>query len=1579
MLMKKQFLSLTEKGRWLLATLTLIFTLGIGQMWGADAVAKISFKNAGMATTYSATKISANPSTVGDVNVSWAGIAGFDKQYVSSTSTKDSCVKIDQTASDAYTTKYLQFSSSKVITKVELYAAIPGSTSAANEAIVGWSGEPSDTPDTVVVVSIPGKGTSNFTTINFPSTKGIKYVRCYRQIKIKDGKFDSKGSTYGSTTTWCVAYAQITTTESTSGGYSITYNCDDADYCPSTASGQTSLPSTLPTPKKAGYNFDGWYTTSAKTATVTAGGALSKDTTLYAKWTKVYVPQGANYSFAGQGTMGTAPKAITVTTDNKKNSIANYSRVDNIFFSAMDVYCESGTTGGDDAATGFKGWKIKTSGATIKFYVENDSRVSITMGTLSSGCNITYTAKGASSTTTTALTGGAPSYTDNYNVAAGSLVTLTTQGGNTITLKGIAVSEIPTISDNANLSDLKVGGTSIAGFDASITSYYYEMPYGTAKADLPLVTVETAEEHATVQIQDAKDRPDDTRATIKVTAQNGSTYKFYYVYFYNAPKYGVCLIKGNITDNAIARDAASYLKATEVTLENTGVAGRDPDVATGSKFQKGKHIKIELPEGKTFKEGDMVVVNVTKVTSDKLRVFKSSDNTEANIIGVGSENMTVGTNYVLLTEDARTLYLKRGSDASHYQDWNPHVTHVAVYRLMAPFIESFEIEGIDALTINQDLKTITADVANTFDVTALTPTVKYWANGTAQISPAVGETDFTYPVSYTVSSGYAEDVAPSEYAPVTYTVTINKIAPSETPNITTDPASANYIEGATIADLNVEASVTDEGTLSYQWQEQEGENWNDITNATSDSYTPTVSAIGTYKYRVVVTNTLTGHPAAQATSAVATIVIAEDPSCKAIGYGTTRDLALNSEVVIDATTGLKHISSVEEYDTGKKISGESNLKTIKLGGAAAYYDIYTTEKNIGSIALSLTSSSNGTNNKYAVIFCKSATFAEADILGVVEQTGGAGDEEQVINAPEVPLGTKLVRIKRQYTYKETTYGVASSSYIYYIRACLVEPAQEVSATVTAEPAGHTYCQGDVVTPLSYELSIEDGASAAYQWYKGTEAIENAEAATYTPTEAGVYKCKASLTKTGRLPKEMTSADATIVINTATAITAHADAIGDVDAEKTVSVTAEGTNLSYQWQACDESGVVTVETVLGTAASMNVTIAAEAKYYLATVTGACGVETQVVVVREWHEVAQADVTGYQKWDWNVTTNAAAWAGVANIQLSGADKTTDFIMANTSSTMPNNDAFHSDMLITNGEYPARTNQDGGVFQGYAVKFHATVPGKVTVVYRGTGGSAKVNLKINDWTPGETSDWKTKNVVVPAGDVVITDKNNAVLRIRSIEFDPNLDPEETEASTLGGYERDVTEGRYGTICLPNGGVMVGASIYTLAYYGETSHKIFFDEVLNGTMEAGKPYLFLPNENVNHIGVFYTDAKGESAKTVNGFVGYIGESEDDYMQVPAGEGNYIVQNNQYREIQDGATAYILSHRAYIHFAGINTSEPAKAPGARRIGISGAPQVVTGMDALNAAEAPVKVMINGQLYILRGEKMFDATGRLVK
>ena len=38
-----------------------------------------------------------------------------------------------------------------------------------------------------------------------------------------------------------------------------------------------------------------------------------------------------------------------------------------------------------------------------------------------------------------------------------------------------------------------------------------------------------------------------------------------------------------------------------------------------------------------------------------------------------------------------------------------------------------------------------------------------------------------------------------------------------------------------------------------------------------------------------------------------------------------------------------------------------------------------------------------------------------------------------------------------------------------------------------------------------------------------------------------------------------------------------------------------------------------------------------------------------------------------------------------------------------------------------------------------------------------------------------------------------------------------------------------------------------------------------------------------------------------------------------------------------------------------------------------------TGIDQINSSDSVRKVLINGTMYILRGEKLYDATGRLVK
>ena len=86
------------------------------------------------------------------------------------------------------------------------------------------------------------------------------------------------------------------------------------------------------------------------------------------------------------------------------------------------------------------------------------------------------------------------------------------------------------------------------------------------------------------------------------------------------------------------------------------------------------------------------------------------------------------------------------------------------------------------------------------------------------------------------------------------------------------------------------------------------------------------------------------------------------------------------------------------------------------------------------------------------------------------------------------------------------------------------------------------------------------------------------------------------------------------------------------------------------------------------------------------------------------------------------------------------------------------------------------------------------------------------------------------------------------------------------------------------------------------------------------------------------------------------------------------------------GADARIVSNRAYITLAevpGYNDPlyvAPAPAPGRKRIamGTTGA-QVATGVDQVQGDAVPTKMIINGQLFILRGEKMYDAQGKLVR
>ena len=204
------------------------------------------------------------------------------------------------------------------------------------------------------------------------------------------------------------------------------------------------------------------------------------------------------------------------------------------------------------------------------------------------------------------------------------------------------------------------------------------------------------------------------------------------------------------------------------------------------------------------------------------------------------------------------------------------------------------------------------------------------------------------------------------------------------------------------------------------------------------------------------------------------------------------------------------------------------------------------------------------------------------------------------------------------------------------------------------------------------------------------------------------------------------------------------------------------------------------------------------------------------------------------------------------------------------------------------------------------------------------------------------------------------------------------EEDTPDYGTYHRDVTSGNYGTICLPKAGTIEGAMLYSIGSY--EGGMIYVDEA-GTTLEAGVPYIFYAT--ASQLNVTYTSATVEETPGhANGLYGYydpnnMATDAAAQFDIPDDQGYYILYQNAYWLVS-GREAYINNFRAYIKISAITNVQ--QAPGIRRVAMQvNGQNTTTGVDALNAGDAPVKVMINGQLFILRGEKMYDAQGRLVK
>ena len=198
--------------------------------------------------------------------------------------------------------------------------------------------------------------------------------------------------------------------------------------------------------------------------------------------------------------------------------------------------------------------------------------------------------------------------------------------------------------------------------------------------------------------------------------------------------------------------------------------------------------------------------------------------------------------------------------------------------------------------------------------------------------------------------------------------------------------------------------------------------------------------------------------------------------------------------------------------------------------------------------------------------------------------------------------------------------------------------------------------------------------------------------------------------------------------------------------------------------------------------------------------------------------------------------------------------------------------------------------------------------------------------------------------------------------------------------GYGRSAMLGNgvLGTVCVPNNVAVEdiqGATFYELAGREPEHGKLAFDEITSGELEAGVPYLF--QAQGNHIALLYgATSVGAPVDKDNGMYGTF----SDITLTDLNDVYYFAQKALWG-CSDLTSLSVPANRAYVKLSKVdNLSALAPAPGRRRIlmGVNGENQA-TGFENIESGDAPMKVMIDGTLYILRGEKVFDATGRLVK
>ena len=204
-------------------------------------------------------------------------------------------------------------------------------------------------------------------------------------------------------------------------------------------------------------------------------------------------------------------------------------------------------------------------------------------------------------------------------------------------------------------------------------------------------------------------------------------------------------------------------------------------------------------------------------------------------------------------------------------------------------------------------------------------------------------------------------------------------------------------------------------------------------------------------------------------------------------------------------------------------------------------------------------------------------------------------------------------------------------------------------------------------------------------------------------------------------------------------------------------------------------------------------------------------------------------------------------------------------------------------------------------------------------------------------------------------------------------------TAAEIKDTYTRTVTNGNYGTICLPKACEdlsSAGAVFFEVAgkvLVGEQLSEIVFDEVTS--LVAGKPYVFLAESDELNIPLTGVAVESVVTSGTNGLKGSF------TAKIITADANRYVLSNNLLYCTAGHEYLVGENRAYFDISSMSVFNPSapKAPG-RRVSMKAEPkQTPTSIGTIAPDMKHVKLLIDGHVVILRGGVQYDITGKRIQ